>query len=789
MLDKQTVLKQYFGHSTFRFGQEQVVDSILHKRDVLCVMPTGAGKSVCYQIPALMLGGMTIVISPLISLMKDQVNALTQNGIPAAYLNSSLTQTQYIQVINQMRRGAYKIVYVAPERLTVPDFLAACQEIQIDLLAIDEAHCISQWGQAFRPSYLKISDFVNALWYRPVIAAFTATATEEVKDDIEYSLKLINAFRITTGFDRPNLKFEVLRPQKKIKALLEILKRHEGDSGIIYCATRKAVEELWSELQKSGLEATMYHAGLEDDVRKSNQDDFVYDRKNIMVATNAFGMGIDKSNVSYVIHYNMPKDVESYYQEAGRAGRDGAPAECILLYSPMDVCTNRLLIDHSEPNPDLTPGEQQLLKERDYERLKQMTFYSTGNTCLRQFMLNYFGEKAPIYCGNCSNCQTQFQDVDVTVEAQKILSCIKRTGERYGKTMICAVLRGAANEQISRWGLDKQSTYGLMCGDKTSQIRAIIEHLEIEGYIESRGNAYPFLVLTPRANSVLFDNETVVMKQAKPQAVRAEKSGKQTAVQVADLALFAELKALRREIADGKNIPAYIVFSDATLVDMCKRRPATLEEMLQVSGVGSVKLELYGERFLQTLKTYYALEEARKPQAEEHERTNEDLNENPAQGYMMSGLSKANRPEREHGGRKAELRPFSITQEQLQNFEYSIEPIPASAIARRINWLVKEDIEQKQMRAFPHRNIYYWLRAANMIEWRIWKNGRSKRYPTALGEELGLVLHFRKTNGTGKPHIYFSEQAQRLIVDNIEAVLAAQKGTPGEDNEESSDHL
>ena len=417
MLDKKTVLKQYFGHSSFRFGQEMVVDAILNRKDALCVMPTGAGKSICYQVPALIFNGTTLVVSPLISLMKDQVNSLTQNGIRAAYLNSSLTPAQYTKVISNIKNGIYKIIYVAPERLAVPDFLDACRSLKVDLIAVDEAHCISHWGQDFRPSYLKIAEFVNALGYRPVIAAFTATATAEVKDDIEYSLKLKSPFRMTTGFDRPNLKFEVLRPKKKFEQLLEILDKHTNDSGIIYCATRKTVEELGDKLNDNGFSVTTYHAGLEDDVRKKNQEDFVYDRKNIMVATNAFGMGIDKSNVAYVIHYNMPKDIESYYQEAGRAGRDGENAECILLYSPADVRTDQFLI------------------------------------------LDYFGEKTSNYCGNCSNCLTQFTDVDITLEAQKILSCIKRTGERFGKKMICDILRGSKSDKIIRWGLDAQTTY------------------------------------------------------------------------------------------------------------------------------------------------------------------------------------------------------------------------------------------------------------------------------------------------------------------------------------------
>ena len=605
MLDKTAVLKQYFGHSAFRDGQEQVVDAILQGRDALCVMPTGAGKSVCYQVPAMMFDGVTLVVSPLISLMKDQVNALTQNGIKAAYLNSSLASMQYHKVIDNIRHGAYKIIYVAPERLAVSDFLYALTDIKVDLLAIDEAHCISQWGQDFRPSYLKIADFVHSLGYRPTIAAFTATATAEVKDDIEYSLKLKAPFRITTGFDRPNLKFEVIRPKKKYDELLRIVKKRINESGIVYCCTRKTVEEVASKLSNAGFSATMYHAGLDDDVRKQNQEDFVYDRKSIMVATNAFGMGIDKSNVSYVVHYNMPKDIESYYQEAGRAGRDGTSAECILLYSPADVYTNQFLIDSSEPNPDLTAQQWEILRIKDYDRLKQMTFYATTNTCLRNFILDYFGEKSSNYCGNCSNCLTQFIETDITVDAQKILSCIKRTGQRFGKKMICDVLRGSKSDKIVRLSLDNQSTYAIMKEYKASQVREIIDFLEFEGYIASKGNEYPVLTVAPKANGILFGGETVFMKQSMPKETSVQKSKKKNNVDSADYGLFAKLKALRRVIADEKGVPAYIVFSDATLVDMCKKLPKTAEELLEVSGVGKLKLELYGDRFLQILRSHW----------------------------------------------------------------------------------------------------------------------------------------------------------------------------------------
>lgn len=604
MLDKKAILKQYFGYSTFRNGQDQVVEAILQGRDVICVMPTGAGKSICYQVPALLFDGITLVISPLISLMKDQVNSLTQNGIGAAFLNSSLSAVQYARTFENIKNGMYKIVYIAPERLLVSDFLNACRGIKIDLLAIDEAHCISQWGQDFRPSYLKIADFVNSLGYRPAIAAFTATATSEVKDDIEYLLKLKTPFRITTGFDRPNLKFEVIRPKNKLTALLELLNKRINCSGIIYCSTRKTVEELAKALDDSGFSVTKYHAGLVDDIRKKNQEDFVYDRKNIMVATNAFGMGIDKSNVSYVIHYNMPKDIESYYQEAGRAGRDGSSAECILLYNAGDIHTNQFLIEKSEPNYELSVEQQELLKERDYDRLKQMTFYSITNTCLRNFILSYFGEKSSNYCGNCSNCLTQFHEVDVTVEAQKILSCIKRTGERFGKKMICDILRGSKNERIIRMGLDRQTTYGLMKEYKEAYVREIIDYLEFEGYIKSRGNDYPTLTITPKSNPVLLGNENIVMRQAKLKESTVRKSKTEKIIENIDSNLFDELKVLRRELADEKNVPAFVVFSDATLIDMCKKLPTTANELLEVSGVGKVKLELYGGMFLQAIKSY-----------------------------------------------------------------------------------------------------------------------------------------------------------------------------------------
>ena len=404
MSDKLSVLKDYFGHDSFRDGQEQIVDALLDGRDALCIMPTGAGKSMCYQIPALLFDGVTIVVSPLISLMKDQVGSLVQSGVPAAYINSSLSYPQFLRVLSNTEHGKYKIIYVAPERLLTDGFLDTCKKIKISMVAVDEAHCVSQWGQDFRPSYLKIVSFIKSLENRPIVGAFTATATNDVKEDIKKILRLENPFEITTGFDRPNLFFGVIKSSSKDEKLIDLIRERGDRSGIVYCATRKNVESVCELLCDNGFSATRYHAGLDEYERRKNQEDFVFDRKNIMVATNAFGMGIDKSNVTYVIHYNMPKNIESYYQEAGRAGRDGGEADCILLYSPKDVRLNRFMIENSEGNDELTIEENEQIRERDFERLKHMTFYSTTNDCLRGFILRYFGGDKKAYCGKCSNC-------------------------------------------------------------------------------------------------------------------------------------------------------------------------------------------------------------------------------------------------------------------------------------------------------------------------------------------------------------------------------------------------
>lgn len=601
--DKLSVLKEYFGHDSFREGQDRITDSLLGGRDVLGIMPTGAGKSICYQVPALMFDGITIVVSPLISLMKDQVSALVQSGVAAAYINSSLTHAQYLKVLQNTESGKYKIIYVAPERLCAPAFLGICRNLNISMVAVDEAHCVSQWGQDFRPSYLKIPDFIDALNSCPVVGAFTATATGAVRDDIKTLLRLVSPLVVTTGFDRPNLFFSVMQPKNKSIELMKLIKERKNESGIVYCSTRKAVEEMCELLQKNGFAATRYHAGLDENERRRNQDDFVYDRATIMVATNAFGMGIDKSNVSFVIHYNMPKNMESYYQEAGRAGRDGRRADCILLYSAKDVRTNQFLINNSEPNPDLTEDEQEEVRQRDRERLKQMTFYCTTHKCLRKFILEYFGDKGPERCEKCSSCLSNHENTDITVDAQKIMSCVARTGQRYGKKVICDVLRGSKNERLISAGLSRQSTYGIMADCPEKRLRDIIDHLCESGYMTAQGDEYPILKLAPKSRGVLTGQETLRMMLEIPQKKKAA-AAKDAPLPPADEKLLAALKDLRKSLAMRQSIPAYVVFTDATLIDMCRLKPKTQEEFMEVSGVGQAKSQRYGEVFLAVIAEF-----------------------------------------------------------------------------------------------------------------------------------------------------------------------------------------
>ncbi len=607
------ILKRCFGYEQFREGQLELIEAIKKGQDALAIMPTGAGKSMCFQIPALLMDGTALVISPLISLMKDQVRALNQSGVHAAFLNSSLTAGQYQKALGLARQGRYKIIYVAPERLETQGFLsfALDPQVKISLLAVDEAHCVSQWGQDFRPSYLKILDFLEKLPYRPAVGAYTATATPDVRDDILKILKLQNPKIVTTGFDRKNLFFSVEKPADKYQALLSFLRKKEaqapGASGIVYCLTRKKVEEICFQLREEGFSVTRYHAGLSDEERRQNQEDFIYDRRQIMVATNAFGMGIDKSDVRFVVHYNMPKNMESYYQEAGRAGRDGEPSECVLYYQALDVRTNRFFIDNNEDNRELDEQTKKIVQERDRERLRQMTFYCFANTCLREYILNYFGEKRTGFCGNCANCLTQYEEADIAREAACILSCVQANRTAYGVAIIVDILRGGKSQKILSRGLERNPEYGKLSHVSVTRLRQIIQELIIQEYLLLSDGDYPTLQAGGRADAFSPD-ASLLMKVAKdPEPDKEDAARKRkkvtaaAALPEADLGLFESLRALRREIAQEENVPPYLVFSDKTLADMCAKKPRNEEEMLEVSGVGKFKLEKYARRFLKCI--------------------------------------------------------------------------------------------------------------------------------------------------------------------------------------------
>lgn len=611
-MDKFEALKQYFGYDSFREGQEPVVDAILSGRDVLCVMPTGAGKSICYQIPALASEGTTLVISPLISLMKDQVQSLCAAGVPAAYINSSLTYPQYLRVVQNAAEGRYKLIYAAPERLLSEEFCAIWNRCKLSVVAVDEAHCVSQWGQDFRPSYLKIIEFVDRLPTRPTIAAFTATAAHQVREDIRNLLKLRDPYQCVTGFDRPNLYFGVLRPKHKKDTLIELLRDYQDKSGIIYCLSRKLVEDVCDMLRENGLPATRYHAGLEAEERHENQEDFLYDRKPIMVATSAFGMGIDKSNVSYVIHYNMPTDLESYYQEAGRAGRDGAPADCILLFSPSDYHNCLRLITPSEPNPELTPEQQQILFQRAQNRLSAMYNYGNSNECLRGQILRYFGESASDHCGNCSYCLSNHVRRDVTVDVQKLLSCIRRSGERYGGAVVISILRGVTSPKIKEAGLDTISTWAIMKENTADYLWQLMNFCLEKGLIE-RDSTYGSLAVSAEGWSFLKNGGQLTLSLPedfpitsaahgeKKKSAKLQKSGP---VEPVNEELYGVLKDLRKTLAEQEGLPPYVVATNVLLNEMCIHLPATESEMLAIHGMGKVKFEQYGMAFLKAIQRW-----------------------------------------------------------------------------------------------------------------------------------------------------------------------------------------
>ncbi len=577
----QELLSSYFGYSSFRRGQDETIKNVLDGKDTVCIMPTGGGKSICYQIPALVFEGTTLVISPLISLMKDQVDTLVQNGISATYINSSISITEANQRIQLAKQGHYKLLYVAPERLDSMEFVDQLIDMKIPMIAIDEAHCISQWGHDFRPSYLHIHRILDYLPEKPIVLALTATATPQVREDICRALDIDPTHTIMTTFERENLSFSVIKGQDRNAYLKEYIRQNQKESGIIYAATRKVVDQLYEELSKAGVSVARYHAGMSDYERDEQQERFLRDEVSVMVATSAFGMGIDKSNIRYVIHYQLPKNMESYYQEAGRAGRDGLDSECILLYSSQDVQVQRFLIDQST-------GESRFSNE--LEKLQYMTDYCHTEQCLQSFILDYFGEVPEGDCGRCGNCTDERESIDVTREAQMVLSCMIRTNQRFGKQMIAQVLTGSKNKKVLEFRFHTLPTYGLLSDRSVKEVSEFIEFLISDELIAVEHGTYPTLKVTTKGKEVLLGNERVLRKE------RVE-----TRQIVQDHPLFEVLREIRKEIAQSEGVPPFVIFSDQTLTDMCAKMPKNETELLQVKGIGEHKLAKYGSHFLQAV--------------------------------------------------------------------------------------------------------------------------------------------------------------------------------------------
>ena len=755
-MDKYQILKKYFGYDSLREGQEELIDSALQGRDVLGIMPTGAGKSLCYQIPALMFSGITLVISPLISLMIDQVKALNQAGIHAAYINSSLTETQIAKALENARRGQYKIIYVAPERLETTGFLDFAMAADISMVTVDEAHCISQWGQDFRPSYVKIVQFIKLLPKRPVISAFTATATKAVKEDILCILNLRNPKVLVTGFDRKNLFFKVVQMRggkQKDEAILDYINQHKNDSGIIYCATRKNVEAVCEMLQSVGIKAGKYHAGLGNEERKQNQDDFIYDVNPVMVATNAFGMGIDKSNVRYVLHYNMPQSLENYYQEAGRAGRDGEPAECVLFYSPQDVMINRFLLENKNSATSLSSEDLALLQENDEIRLQKMTYYCTATDCLRQYILNYFGEQTIDRCENCGNCLAEYESKDVTDICKDIIRCILDLNQRYGINVVVDTMLGRNKAKVRSLGLDSLKTFGIRKGESEKLLKSIIDKLQMERYLLTTQDKYMIIKLSSTCREILDGEHQIFLKVNKEAAKQEEKAQKTNKKRKSDiltsrgLELFDTLRELRSQIAREESMPPYIICSDKTLTDMCIKMPFDKEEMLNVSGIGENKYEKYGECFIEAIKQF--------SMGKKEVLYYEDATETEVAGNRTKTTAKA--------GRKEE---FCLTPDIEEKIVFC-EKTTISDFVKQLNDLRDET----RMKRIAIKYISDKLIEEGYMK-EVFEEGMWRKVVTEKGKDAGIFTEIRISKAeTEYSVIMYNQQAQELLVQKLKKWL------------------
>lgn len=741
----EEVLKVLFGYDSFRPGQKEVIESILSGKDAFAVMPTGAGKSVCYQVPAMLLPGITLVISPLISLMQDQVKALNEAGVSAAFINSALSENAYFETIRKAKLGLYKIIYVAPERLVTDGFLDLAQSVHISMVTVDEAHCISQWGQDFRSSYMKIVEFVKTLDNRPILSAFTATATETVRDDIVCTLGLNKPYVLVTGFDRDNLFFQVDKPVNKDEYVIDYISKHPNDSGIVYCATRKNVDKLYKLLKDRGVSVAKYHAGMGQVERKKMQDDFVFDYTSIVVATNAFGMGIDKSNVRFVIHYNMPQSMENYYQEAGRAGRDGIDSKCILLFSPQDIVINRFLLDHKEMS-DLDPIDRETVKERDTNRLQIMERYCYTTECLRNYILKYFGENPEKPCEACGNCLCEFETLDMTDAAKKIINCVYEAKGRYGKGIIIDTVAGAKTARLEEIGATEYKSYGILSTVNKNLLRRLIEQLVLEDYLL----VGDYQVIKLGDITELKKPETTVLVKITDEDKRPNRSvkTKKTLKGMESLTsdgfkLFDKLRTLRLEIAREESMPPYIIFSDKTLIDMAVKIPTSKSEMLAVSGVGENKYVKYGERFLgfidETIEEYPELIQTK------------EKNEQPTETTTRMRKKK-----------KTGKEEFYLLQEEADNYKYS-DYLPISDIRDEMNRIcVRENVKK-----LPATRLTEILVEEGLIKEKE-DAGKYAKAPTEKGCQFGVkVIEKVSEKGNAYTLLQYPREIQKMLVERF----------------------